>query len=110
MTGPVNQGLNNLIDQDPSAYWDPTTKTVKNSAYAVSPRIIKAAAFDPRVGREDCGPGRKCVTVIKLLVVFIEGHVSDNITGRFMRMATEGEPCLGPDCPQGFVYKVALVK
>ena len=108
MTGPVNQGLNNLIAQDPLAQWDPVTNTVINSAFPVSPRIIKAAAFDPRVGREDCGPGRECVTVVKLFVVFIEGHVSDNITGRFMRMATEGEPC--PGCPQGFLYTVSLVE
>jgi Flp pilus assembly protein TadG len=108
--GPVTQGLEYLYQQDEGAYWNEVTKTVEGSIYAVSPRIIKAAAFDPRVGPEDCGSGKKCVTVIKLLVVFIEGHVSDNITGRFMRMATEGEPCLGPDCPQGFVYKVALVK
>jgi Flp pilus assembly protein TadG len=106
--GPVNQGLDDLIGQDPGAWWNPVTKTVENSAYAVSPRIIKAAAFDPSVGREDCGPGKKCVTVTKLFVVFIEGHVSDNITGRFMKMASEGEPC--PGCPQGFLYKVALVK
>jgi hypothetical protein len=108
MTGPVTQGLNDLIGQDPGAYWDADTKTVKNSAYAVSPRIIKAAAFDPRVGREDCGPGRQCVTVIKLLAVFIEGHVSDNITGRFMKLVTEGEPC--PGCPEGFLTTVRLVE
>jgi Flp pilus assembly pilin Flp len=108
MTGPVNQGLNDLIGQDPGARWNSETKTVENSAYAVSPRIIKAAAFDPSVGREDCGPGKKCVTVVKLLVVFVEGHDSDNITGRFMRMATEGEPC--PECPQGFLYTVRLAE
>jgi len=106
--GPVNDGLENLINQDRGAWWNTDTKTVEGSAYAVSPRIIKAAAFDPRVGREDCGPGKKCVTVTKLFVVFIEGHVSDNITGWFMRMATEGEPC--PECPQGFLYMVSLVE
>jgi Flp pilus assembly protein TadG len=110
MVGPTNQGLDDLIHLDPTAQWDPVTQKVINSAYPVSPRVIKAAAFDPRLGVQSCGPGRDCVTVIKFLVIFVEDHHGGDVVGRFMKMATEGEPCLGPDCPQGFVYKVALVK
>jgi hypothetical protein len=108
MVGPTNQGLDDLIGLDPTAQWDPVTKTVINSAYLTSPRVIKCAAFDPRLGVQNCGPGRDCVTIVKFLVIFVEEHHGGDVVGRFMRAATEGEPC--PGCPQGFLYKVALVK
>lgn len=107
MNGPTNQGLEDLIELDPGAQWDPITKTVINSAYPTSPRIIKAAAFDPTIGLQDAGHGRKYVTVAKILVIFIEGHSGADIVGRFMKMATQGSS--GP-CPGGFAFKVALIK
>jgi Flp pilus assembly pilin Flp len=108
MVGPTNQGLNDLIGLDPTAQWDPVAKKVINSAYPVSPRVIKCAAYDPTIGVQDCGPGRDCVTVVKFLVVFVESHAGGDVVGRFMRMATEGEPC--PECPQGFLYTVRLAE
>jgi Flp pilus assembly protein TadG len=108
MVGPTKQGLAELIAQDPIAQWDPVTKTVINSAYPVSPRIIKALAFDPTLGVQGSGPGPRYVTVSKIFVIFIEGYDDDGgIVGRFMTMATEGEIC--PGCPLSFLYKVALV-
>lgn len=107
-TAQIKLGLNILISQDPLAYWDSVTKTVKGSAYGVSPRIIKVAAFDPSVGRSDCGTGEKCVTVVKLLGVFIEGHSSDTITGRLMSVAAYGTPC--DACPPNFLYTIVLTE
>jgi Flp pilus assembly protein TadG len=108
MKGPTNQGLDALIALDPNAQWDPATNTVINSAYALSPRIIKAAAFDPTVGVEDDEAGRKYVTVTKLMALFIDRHDSDEVVGWFMNLVTEGEPC--PGCPQGFLTTVRLVE
>ena len=108
MVGPTNHGLDDLIAQDPTAQWDPVTNTVINSAYPLSPRVIKVTAFDPTVGDrgvEDC-LGRDCVTVVKLLVLFVEDHDGGDVVGWFMKMAAEGEPC--PECPQGFLYTVRL--
>jgi Flp pilus assembly protein TadG len=108
MVGPTRQGLEDLMALDPDAQWDPVTKTVINSDYLTSPRIIKVAASDPTLGvlHHPGGPGY--VTVSKILVLFVEGYLESDIVGRFMRMASEGEIC--PECPQGFVFKVALVK
>jgi len=106
MVGPTNQGLDALIAKDPTAEWDPVTKTIINSAYPVSPRIVLCAAFNPTYG-VDSGPP-KYVTVAKVMALFVEGHVGADIVGRFMRAVAEGDP--DPDCPGGFLYNVCLVE
>ena len=48
MVGPTVQGAQDLIDRDPSAYWDTSTNTVKGSAYGQhSPRIFPLPLYDP---------------------------------------------------------------
>lgn len=106
MVGPTNQGLQCLIDLDPTAEWDPVTETVKNSAHTTSPRIIKAPVFDPTLGVQVCH-GVDCVTVTKIIVLFVEEHSGDDVVGRFMSLATEGVP--DPDCSAGaFMYSISL--
>lgn len=108
MVGPTNQGLGCLIALDPTAEWDGVTGTVINSAYPTSPRIIKVAAFDPTLGVQDCH-GVDCITVTKIMVLFVEQHFGDEVVGRFMKIATEGVP--DPDCSSGgFMYTVSLVE
>jgi Flp pilus assembly protein TadG len=108
MVGPTAQGLQCLISLDPAAEWDPGTGTVINSAYPTSPRVIKLAAFDPTLGIQDCH-GVDCITVAKIMVVFIEEHTGDDVVGRFMQTAAEGDP--DPDCSSGgFLYVGTLVE
>jgi Flp pilus assembly protein TadG len=50
MEGPTIQGILELIAKDPGAYWDDSTKTVKNSSYGEgrqSPRLFPIPLFDP---------------------------------------------------------------
>jgi hypothetical protein len=55
MSGPTMQGIDDLIAEDPNAYWDSTSKTIKNSCvsdgtcpgYTQSPRIRPVPVFDP---------------------------------------------------------------
>ncbi len=110
MVGPTAQGLQDLIDLDPTAEWDPVTGTVINSAFASSPRIIKACAFDPTLGVQTDVEGRDYLTVSKLMVLFVEQHVGGGeVVGRFMKIATEGVP--DPDCSSGsFLFTVRLVE
>ena len=108
MQGPTNQGLEDLINLDPSAEWDPVTGTVINSAFPASPRIIKVAAFDPTVGVRKDIPGPGYVTVSKIMALFLEGHDGSDVVGRFMKTVTEGTP--DPDCPGGFLFTVTLVE
>lgn len=108
MVGPTNQGLECLISLDPTAQWDGGSGTVINSAYPTSPRIIKAPVFDPSLGVQVC-QGVDCVTVTKIIVLFVEEHSGDDVVGRFMSLATEGVP--DPDCSAGgFLYTVSLVE
>jgi hypothetical protein len=48
-SGPTIQGIQELIDRDPGAYWDTGCNCVKGSAYGdrQSPRIFPIPLFDP---------------------------------------------------------------
>jgi hypothetical protein len=97
MTGPTRQGVGDLIDQDPNAYWDNTTQTVQGSDYGTSPRVIKIAFFDPRFTPKS---GRNFVIVSKMGAFFVEGLGPQNsVVGIFMGLGTEGNPC-DPGQPQ----------
>lgn len=109
MVGPTNQGLQYLIDLDPTAEWDPVTRTVINSALLTSPRIIICGAFDPTVGVQSDVHGRDYVTISKIMVFFVEAQQgSGEVVGRFMRKATEGDIC--EDCPIEFLYAAVLIE
>jgi Flp pilus assembly protein TadG len=108
MQGPTVQGLEDLINLDPTAEWDPVTGTVINSAYPASPRVIKVAAFDPTLGVRKDIPGPGYVTVTKFMALFIEGHDGSDVIGRFMKTVTEGTP--SDDCAGGFLFTVHLVE
>jgi hypothetical protein len=110
MVGPTAQGLSDLIDLDPLAEWDDENGCVKNSAYSPepSPRIVKGTVFDPSVGEEDSETGQPYLTVVKIVVVFLEEHHSSDVTARFMRRASGGTPCV--DCPMGFLFTPVLIE
>jgi hypothetical protein len=108
--GPTDQGLQELIARDPGAYYDEATGTIMGSAYPTSPRLIKAAVYDPTEGIYDLGGGAtKYLTVQKIVVLFMENRTGQaEVLGRFMRMATQGEFC--PGCDEGFAYGTHLVQ
>jgi hypothetical protein len=114
MVGPTSAGLEALILQDPTAEWDPVTKDVINSAFNVSPRIVRIAVFDPNVGILKNG-GRNSLIVTKIVAMFIEGCVDGNcnggdLIGRFMRKNSPGgEICDDQESPT-FLYKSALIE
>jgi hypothetical protein len=105
MVGPTKDGLDCIITKDPLAYWDTLTNTVVSSVEPISPRVVKVPAFDPRLGVQNCGPGVDCVTVVKIMVIFIEGYGKDGpdlwVFGRFMDV---------DDTPPGFLYTARLVE
>jgi len=85
-SGPVRQGINDLIASDPNAYWDATTRTVRGSrwgdeAWRASTRIITIALFDPR---EPVQPGTRPVRITNFASVFLEGTVGGDVIGRFL--------------------------
>jgi hypothetical protein len=104
--GPTILGTQALIDLDPSAQWDASTKTVVNSAFgSSSPRLIRLAFFDPRL---PVVSGRTYVTVIKVGGFFIEGvQGGGDVVGYYTQVIAFGGP---PDPNCGFLQTVQLVK
>jgi hypothetical protein len=70
--------------------------------------VIKGAVFDPMLGLQTDVNGRDYLTIVKLVVVFLEEHDGSDVTGRFMMQATSGDPC--PECPEGFLFTPVLVE
>ena len=86
MVGPTFQGVQSLIEQDPTAYWDDRTNAVVSDFGWDSPRIVTVALFDPS---EINKPGRQYVQFNNFALVFIEEQADrqDPVTGRFLYYA-----------------------
>lgn len=91
MVGPTWQGVNELIGQDPGAYWDPVTNTVQGSTlgsdWFQSPRVIKIALFDPT---QITGSGHQTIKFNNFAVMFLDAQQrpQDPVTGRFLYYAS----------------------
>jgi hypothetical protein len=102
MKGPTARGVQALIDRDPSAYWDPTTREVVSNQGYTSPRIIFFPLTDPRTGAP---PGRKTAIVSKIAAFFVDHVDADgSVLGRFVRVASPGLPC-----PLGYPPEAAFI-
>lgn len=105
MVGPTRHGVDDLIAQDPNAYWDLETNTIGGSDFPefTSPRVAKVSMYDIN---EPPDPGRTYVTVIRLRAFFIESMEGRNVMGRFISITTGGEPGPGPSD----LYGVRLIE
>jgi hypothetical protein len=107
MVGPTMQGIRDLIELDPDAYWDEDLNTVMGSAFGLSPRVIKVPFYDPS---RPPNAGRNHVYVIKIGAFFLEGTGPGSaVNSRFMQIASPGQPC-DPDAPASFIMGFVLVE
>lgn len=105
--GPTKQGVQGLIDQDPGAYWDSSTNSIKGSAFGKSPRVILVPFFDPQIPPQS---GRNSVFVTKVGAFFLEGiQGNGDVTGRFISTAVDGPKCVVQN-PGSFLKGLALVE
>jgi hypothetical protein len=83
MVGPTYQGVSQLVDQDPGAYWDEQSNTVVSQYGMDSPRVVTVGLFDPG---EITKPGRQYLRFNNFARIFIEEQESrqDAVTGRFL--------------------------
>ena len=106
MIGPTNQGITELMDEDPNAYWDPGLGSlggIRNSDFGPdgsfsSPRVIKVGLFDPTLWMQN--PGRGDVAFNNFALFFLEGQASrrDPVVARFLYFASgSGEGSGGPN-------------
>lgn len=101
MVGPTSQGIDELISEDPNAYWDPSANDgqggVAGSDFGDglnSPRVVKLAMFDPT---QIEGSGMQTIQFNNFALFFIEAHdnMRDPIIGRFLYFVS-GEESSGP--------------
>jgi Flp pilus assembly protein TadG len=105
--GPTSQGVQALIDQDPGAYWDSSTKSVMGSAFGKSPRVILVPFFDPTSPPTS---GRNWVNVTKIGAFFLEGvQGNGDVTGRFIKATVDGPKCAVQN-PGTLIKGLALVQ
>jgi Flp pilus assembly protein TadG len=105
MIGPTKQGVRDLIDMDPNAYWDGAAEEVGGSAYgsAGSPRIIRIPFYDPAAPPIS---GKVTVTVTNIASLFLEGIDGNGIVTARIMLATGMNP--GPSA--GGLQFVRLVE
>src|SRR5262245_37366104 len=108
MAGPTAQGMRDLINQDPGAYWDGSCTCVKSQYGDASPRIVFIPLHDPRNPLE---PGKQVINISKIAAFYIESVRSNgDVTGRFVRVQSpNAEICPPGQHSGGFLYTITLV-
>ena len=111
MVGPTFQGVGELIKDDPNAYWDPSTQSVKGSTFGggwmSSPRVVKLALFAPG---QITKSGMTTIKFNNFALMFIESQQNNKapVTGRFLYYVSgSGDP--GPQTGS-LVKTLKLVK
>ena len=110
MTGPTVQGTQDLIDLDPSAYWDGSRVV---SSYSPSPRIVVLPVFDPMVYEDSRQHGRQDIEIANLVGFFIENLQGTSVVGRIVPMTglIRGGGGAGGGVPSGsFLRAIRLVE
>lgn len=100
MVGPSFFGIQDLIDLDPKATWDPFTNSVVNSKatnWLDSPRVIKIALWDPIEVQKS---GKTSIKFTNIALMFVEKQkkMHDPIVARFITYA-QGSATTGPGGP-----------
>jgi len=115
MVGPTAQGMQDLIDDDPNAYWDDNAKCVMGSTAngndpsqctMNSPRIRPLPVYDPVAMADGQQHGKNItLTNVNYLGFFIEPLNGGNVTGRLMKLIGVYDNNAGP-APPGTTPKV----
>ena len=77
MVGPTIDGLTQLMNDDPDAYWDATNKKVV-SQFAQSPRLFPIPLYNPDVYQHNNVSGRTASYVVTAFLPFFLQSVSGN--------------------------------
>jgi Flp pilus assembly protein TadG len=108
MVGPTRQGVQDLIAQDPSAYWN-GTKVV--SSQNPSPRVRLVPLFDPYYWNSGKMNGRTAdLKAANFLGFFVEGMQGNNVMGRIVPAGGLLDSDLGPVPANSFTKTIRLVQ
>jgi hypothetical protein len=110
MGGPTIQGADDLIARDPGAYWDDSTKTVKGSSFAQSPRTFPIPLYDPIIYDSGKRNGRPAdLVVANWIGFFLESTQGNGLNGRIVPIAGIRDKT-GPNPAGIFPIAIRLVK
>jgi Flp pilus assembly protein TadG len=105
MVGPTDQGVDDLIAKDPSAYWDTTTNML-HTTKSPSPRVAPLPLFDPDYYQSGVTQGRNAtLKVANWVGFFIESRNGNEVTGRITPITGILDPNAGP-APNGTFPRV----
>ena len=110
MTGPTASGLQNLVDRDPSAYWDTFNNRVVSTMHP-SPRVIALPLFDPIYWDTGKQNGRNAdLKVVNYMGFFVEEMQGNNVLGRITPIAGVLSASEGPAPAGAFPVAITLVQ
>jgi Flp pilus assembly protein TadG len=118
MIGPTKQGVNDLIAQDPSAQWDPATKSVINSCAQAttpcapsSPRVVAVPVYDTGVFDSTRRQGLPTFTIVNILGFFIDRMQGNDVVGYLTEapgLTTGAAPSINPLA--AFLWQIQLIR
>jgi Flp pilus assembly protein TadG len=110
MTGPTNQGIDDLIAQDPAAYWDTALNQV-HSTLNPSPRVFPIPLFDPDYYQSGKVNGRNAtLRVANWIGFFVESRSGNQVTGRITPILGVIDNNAGPAPAGTFPVAIRLVQ
>lgn len=109
MVGPTRQGMDDLIDRDPTARWDTATNRVVSSMRP-SPRVVAIPLFDPVYYAEGKAGGRNAsLKFVNYLGFFLEEMNGNEVVGRITPIGGL-RTGFGPAPAAAFPYAIRLVQ
>jgi Flp pilus assembly protein TadG len=110
MTGPTNQGVDDLIAKDPNAYWD-TAKNEVHTSLHPSPRVFPIPLYDPDYYQSQKTNGRNAtLRVANWIGFFVESRNGNNVTGRITPILGVIDNNAGPAPTGTFPVAIRLVQ
>ena len=121
MIGPTNQGIRDLIAQDPGARWDTSLNggqggvaggcmAMGTGGCALSPRLVAIPVFNPDAYDAGRASGRITIEVTKVLGFFIEGMQGQDVIGYLCPYPSAPRSGTSTTPGAAFVVSIALVR
>jgi hypothetical protein len=110
MVGPTKQGMDDLIERDPDARWDDSTKRVVSNMHP-SPRVVAIPLFDPAYYAEGKANGRNAsLRFVNYLGFFLERMNGNEVVGRITPIGGLRKADAGPAPAGAFPVSIRLVQ
>lgn len=110
MVGPTTAGVDALIAQDPTAYWDEVSNSVR-SPLGRSPRVFPIPLYNPDEYDKGKINGRNATLVVANWIgFFVEGRSGNEVYGRVTPILGTIDPDAGPVPEGAFPRAIRLVE